>query len=135
MLGTETLPPHFLEKMRLQWSEISNAFNNMDMCRAGKLSRSDFEAMSKRTGLRLTQGEIDEIVRVFDKNKDGKVDFREFASVIGDYLKPSSQPTGFSLNFSADARRQTGKKMLPRKIQTMDTDDSEKPLIQVRSKI
>ena len=130
---SEELPASFIEKMRLQWSQISNAFGNLDMKRAGKLSRSDFEAMNKRTGLRLTSSEIDQIVRIFDRNNDGKVDFREFSSVIGDILKPPSKPTGFSLNFGGevDMHRHHGKKMHSGSHQSMDIDESNKPLIQV----
>ena len=91
--------------------------------------------MSKRTGLRLSNREIDQIVRILDKNKDGKVDFREFAAVIGDYLKPPSKPTGFSLNFGENDYqhcRHKGKKMLSINNQTKDAEDETgKPLIQV----
>jgi hypothetical protein len=136
MVVYEDLPATFTEKMRLQWSQISSAFSNLDMKRAGKLSRSDFEAMNKRTGLRLSSSEIDKIFQIFDRNNDGKVDFREFSSVIGDCLKPPSQPTGFSLNFGSESdlhRRSHGKKMLACSYQSMDTDESSKPLIQVIS--
>jgi Ca2+-binding EF-hand superfamily protein len=130
MVGSEELPTTFREKMRQRWSQISNAFSNIDMKRTGKLSRFDFEELNKRSGLRLTSSEIDQIVRVFDRNNDGKIDFREFSSVIGDLLKPTSQPKGFSLFGGDIAHKRYGKKMQACSHQSMDLED-KKPLIQV----
>ena len=128
------LPSSFVDKIRLHWTQIFTVFSHMDMHRAGKLSRSDFEAMAHRSGLKLTSQEVDLVFRIFDKNGDGRVDFREFASVLGDIIKPPSQPaegTGLNFGVNSDYRKKEGKRIIRADMQAKDTEGSGKPLIQV----
>jgi hypothetical protein len=133
------IPAAVAEKMRLHWLQISHAFSNLDVKRAGKLSRSDFRSMNRCTGLGLSSNEIDKIFHIFDRDNDGKVDFGEYLAALGDRLKPPSQPRctlGVGLNFGGEAdlqKRNHGKKMPACSYQLMDKDESKKPLIQVET--
>ena len=66
----------------LREDELRKVFNHIDKDKSGQLDKSDVKALLKEVGAsdKLTDGDIDNIIKAVDKSGDGKVSFEEFVT-------------------------------------------------------
>jgi len=77
----------------LRASKLTQAdvFSAMDQNRDGFISGQEFRDAMIKLNLGLTLGEIDDMIRLVDANKDGRLDYREFMRLV---VEPGRQGTG-----------------------------------------
>jgi calcium-dependent protein kinase len=61
-------------------ARLLQAFKAFDQDNNGKISKDELVAILKSSG--MSKDELDEIVEIADKNKDGEIDFEEFRIII-----------------------------------------------------
>jgi calmodulin len=68
-------------KKRIE-AKLRQVFDNIDKDKSGQLDKSDVKALLKEVGAsdKLTDADIDHIIKTVDKSGDGKVSFEEFAT-------------------------------------------------------
>ena len=71
-------------KMQDQDTEknLINAFNVFDKNRDGQITKEDFRGIINNLGEKLTQSEIEEILKEADLDGDGTIDFNEFVKMM-----------------------------------------------------
>ena len=69
------------------------------------IDREEFYLLCDKFSISMNQSEMDAILAVFDRDGDGKIDFKEFQDIVGSYLLPPSTD-GMSLSFQLDHRPQ-----------------------------
>merc|ERR1712244_16275 len=62
--------------------ELRKAFKVMDADGDGKISGNDLQTILKKLGINIGDGEIEEMIKVADKNGEGLVNIEEFLSLI-----------------------------------------------------
>ena len=62
--------------------EFRKAFSVMDTDGDGKISGKDLQIILKRLGINVGDGEIEEMIKVADKNGEGLVNIEEFLSIM-----------------------------------------------------
>jgi hypothetical protein len=86
-------------------STVYELLNRMDRNKDGVLSRDEIRRGLAGMGVRLTTWELDSVMRTFDKDRNGKVDYVEFYTVLtnhrGNYFQvAAARPRGFVVLFS-----------------------------------
>lgn len=66
-----------------QMNELKHAFDEIDSNNSGYLSRKELRQAFRNLDIRVSDDEIDVVMRQMDSDSNGKVDFDEFASVMG----------------------------------------------------
>ena len=61
---------------------LINAFNVFDKNRDGQIIKDDFRSIINNLGEKLTQSEIEELLKEADLDDDGKIDFNEFVKMM-----------------------------------------------------
>ena len=80
--------PYFLSLMALKMQDhdteknLINAFNVFDKNRDGQIIKDDFRSIINNLGEKLTQSEIEELLKEADLDDDGKIDFNEFVKMM-----------------------------------------------------
>ena len=79
----------------LKASKLTHAdvFSAMDQNKDGFISGQEFRDAIIRLDLGLTLAEIDDMIRLLDVNKDGRLDYREFMKLVGVPGKPQTTVT------------------------------------------
>jgi calmodulin len=62
--------------------ELRDAFAVFDRDGTGTISREELRHVMKSIGEQLTEAEIDEMIKLADKDGDGAIDYTEFASIM-----------------------------------------------------
>lgn len=81
--------PEFLtlmaRKMKAQdsKSEIIEAFKVFDKDGSGKISADELRSIMTDLGEKLTDGDVDEMIREADKDGDGEINIQEFIEMMG----------------------------------------------------
>lgn len=68
-------------------------FNSFDADGDGYLTPHEFSVALNSLGLHVNEKELDEILQIFDENRDGKISRKEFDSVMNEHL---SRPDKFA---------------------------------------
>jgi calcium-binding protein CML len=84
-------------------SSLLTVFKAADVSQSGRLSASDFQAALQRAGLQLRASEVRRIVRKFDTNGDGCVDWTEFLAFV-DGARNASGSSGTTATSSVAGR-------------------------------
>ncbi|KAK0737756.1 hypothetical protein B0T18DRAFT_233863 [Schizothecium vesticola] len=63
--------------------ELVNAFRVFDKDNSGTISTEELRNVLRSLGENLTDAELDEMIKLADKNGDGHIDYQEFASIMG----------------------------------------------------
>ncbi len=66
--------------MRLSKKSLKQIFEEFDADGSGKISLLEFKNAFRKLGIGLTSQDIDYLVNYCDKDRDGEVDYEEFAS-------------------------------------------------------
>lgn len=62
--------------------DLKQAFAVFDADGNGKISRAELKRVMEMLGERLSDAQIDEMMREADENKDGEIDFQEFKRMM-----------------------------------------------------
>ncbi len=62
--------------------ELVKAFNVFDSDGNGYIDAKELRLAMTRLGEKLTEAEVDDMIKDADKNGDGKVDYKEFAALM-----------------------------------------------------
>ncbi len=62
--------------------ELVKAFNVFDRDGNGYIDAKELRLAMTRLGEKLTDAEVDDMIKDADKNGDGKVDYKEFAAMM-----------------------------------------------------
>jgi calmodulin len=62
--------------------DLKQAFAVFDADGNGKISKSELRRVMEMLGERLSEAQIDEMMREADENKDGEIDFQEFKRMM-----------------------------------------------------
>ena len=77
-------------------AEIAKAFQMFDTDSDGSLSPAELKAVLCRPvkgATALTEAQVDDLIKKFDKNGDGVLDLDEFVEAWGSWPHPDPQPT------------------------------------------
>ena len=69
-------------ELRTRHSTVYEMLNRMDKNKDGSLSRDEIRRGLAEMGVRLTATELDSVMRVFDWDHNGRVDYIEFHTVL-----------------------------------------------------
>ena len=62
--------------------EMNVAFKMFDKDKNGYIEREELKQMMTKLGEKLTDGEIDEMMKEADTDKDGRVNYNEFLAMM-----------------------------------------------------
>lgn len=62
--------------------ELKNAFDTIDTDKSGTISFNEVKALMEQCGLSISKQEIDLIMKEYDTNGDGEMDFEEFKEIL-----------------------------------------------------
>ena len=62
--------------------EMMTAFKVFDKDGSGTISHNEMKQVMKNLGEKLTDEEIDELIKEADKDNDGEVDYKEFVAMM-----------------------------------------------------
>ena len=62
--------------------ELKNAFDTIDTNKSGTISFNEVKALMEQCGLSIIKQEIDLIMKEYDTNGDGEMDFEEFKEIL-----------------------------------------------------
>ena len=68
--------------MRLSKKSLQQIFAEFDADGSGKISLLEFKNAFRKLGIGLTSKDIDHVINYCDKDRDGEVDYKEFASKL-----------------------------------------------------
>jgi hypothetical protein len=71
-----------ISELRTKHSTVYEMLNRMDRNKDGILSRDEIRRGLAEMGVRLTATELDSVMRAFDKDHNGKIDYLEFYTVL-----------------------------------------------------
>jgi len=83
MLIQENIAPHPTE------DEIREAFRVFDKNNSGTISKTELKAAMMKHGEPMSEAEVDNMIRQFDSDGDGKINYNEFARMSGAAAKNS----------------------------------------------
>jgi len=63
-------------------SDMRDAFNTFDRNKDGFISPAELKSVMASMGEKLTQAEVDAMIKAADLNGDGKIDFQEFVRMM-----------------------------------------------------
>jgi len=78
------------EKMALQFTEVRVAFRKHDVDRSGTISSDEFETVLENMNIKLSEKELAKLLRKYDGDGSGGVDYREFMEKFGLELQGST---------------------------------------------
>jgi Ca2+-binding EF-hand superfamily protein len=91
------------EKIKLsedKLEEVQRIFNDFDKNKDGTISVSELEEALKKLGCRTKENELNELLKEFDKDDSGFLDYKEFCQIVSAQTTDSS-----SDEFLAEALR------------------------------
>eukprot|EP00286_Rhodomonas_abbreviata_P015258 CAMPEP_0181322842 /NCGR_PEP_ID=MMETSP1101-20121128/19450_1 /TAXON_ID=46948 /ORGANISM="Rhodomonas abbreviata, Strain Caron Lab Isolate" /LENGTH=508 /DNA_ID=CAMNT_0023430795 /DNA_START=99 /DNA_END=1623 /DNA_ORIENTATION=- len=71
-------------------SELANIFDAFDLQRTGTINPAELKEILSRLGTKLTDEELNDMVRQADSNSDGVIDYPEFKAFLESHIQPSS---------------------------------------------
>ena len=93
-------------------AEIAKAFQMFDTDSDGSLSPAELKAVLCRPvkgATALTEAQVDDLIKKFDKNGDGVLDLDEFVEAWGSWPHPDPQPTpDYKPESASDIERNAG---------------------------
>jgi len=69
--------------MYSHWTTITEAFLKLDADRSGYCDKDEFGNIFRSAGIELTLDELNELVKKYDVNDDGRLDVSELARLLG----------------------------------------------------
>jgi Ca2+-binding EF-hand superfamily protein len=75
-------------ELRTNHSTVYEMLNRMDRNKDGILSRDEIRRGLAEMGVQLTATELDSVMRAFDKDHNGKIDWFEFYTVLTQHAAP-----------------------------------------------
>src|SRR3990167_2970055 len=64
------------------YDEFKAAFDMFDVDSSGDISASELHSILTQLGKKATKADAEEMIKVFDENGDGKIDFDEFVKMM-----------------------------------------------------
>lgn len=62
--------------------DLQDAFNEMDTDNSGFVEAKEIKAIAAKVGCKLSDDDLDQIIKKADESGDGKISFEEFAKSI-----------------------------------------------------
>ena len=87
----QSIKDKILERGNYAIRGLARTFRIMDQNLNGTLSADEFKTSLLEYGIQLTKDQSEEILRRFDKNKDGVVNFNEFLRFLRGDINPFRQ--------------------------------------------
>jgi Ca2+-binding EF-hand superfamily protein len=88
--------------------EFREIFNLIDTDGSGCISPEELGALIEQVGLKITQEELDELVKEIDVDGSGEIDFQEFLETMSRDINPSYSPAEVCRAFKMFSRSAPG---------------------------